>query len=93
MIADAIVAWRESPRSELTAVVKQRRLGDTIDLDAVADHVFVTFEGAFILARAMRDGGHMRAQLRLLRQMVDLVLRADRPSAGRWRVRHAPVAG
>jgi len=30
----------------------------------------VTFEGAFLLARSTEDPGHMRAQLKVLRQLV-----------------------
>jgi hypothetical protein len=37
--------------------------------------VFVTFEGAFILARSLNDPGHMRAQLRVLRQLLETLLR------------------
>jgi hypothetical protein len=36
--------------------------------------VFVTFEGAFILARSLNDPGHMRAQLRVLRQLLEALL-------------------
>ncbi len=41
----------------------------------LADHVFVTFEGAFILARSLNDPGHMRAQLRVLRQLLEALRR------------------
>jgi len=47
-----------------------------VDLAELADHVFVTFEGAFMLCRATGDPGHMRAQLRTLRQLVEAVLPA-----------------
>jgi TetR/AcrR family transcriptional repressor of nem operon len=50
-----------------------------VDTNALADHVFVTFEGAFILARSMNDAGHMRAQLRVLRQLLEALL-APRPA-------------
>lgn len=45
-----------------------------MDRYAAADHVFVTFEGAFVLARSMNDPGHMRAQLRVLRQLLEALL-------------------
>ena len=45
-----------------------------IDLDALADHVFVTFEGAFLLARSTGESFHMRSQLRTLRQLVAAAL-------------------
>jgi TetR/AcrR family transcriptional repressor of nem operon len=40
----------------------------------LADHVFATFEGAFILARSTNDPGHMRAQLAVLRQLLTALL-------------------
>jgi TetR/AcrR family transcriptional regulator, transcriptional repressor for nem operon len=46
-----------------------------IDPGALADHVFVTFDGAFILARSLNDPGRMRAQLRVLRQLLEALLR------------------
>ena len=56
------------------AARRDRRAAPDVDPDALADHVFVTFEGAFLLARATGDPGHMRAQLRTLRQLVAAVL-------------------
>ena len=44
------------------------------DVDAVADHVFVTFEGAFLLCRATGDTVHLGAQLRVLRQLLESLL-------------------
>lgn len=46
----------------------------TLDTDALADHLFVTFQGAFILSRSMNDPRHMRAQLAVLRQLIESVL-------------------
>jgi TetR/AcrR family transcriptional regulator, transcriptional repressor for nem operon len=39
----------------------------TFDTDALADHLFVTFQGTFILSRSMNNPRHMRAQLAVLR--------------------------
>jgi hypothetical protein len=33
-----------------------------------------TYQGAFILARSMNDAGHMRTQLRVLRQLLEVLL-------------------
>jgi TetR/AcrR family transcriptional repressor of nem operon len=46
----------------------------SVDTDALADHLFVTFEGAFILSRSMNDPRHMRAQLTVLRQLIESLL-------------------
>lgn len=70
-IADAIVAWRERLHALLREAAAMHPPRRPVDLEALADHVFVTFEGAFILARSMRDGSHMRRQLRLLRVMAE----------------------
>lgn len=71
-ITRAVLAWR----AELSRLLDEA-LPDPIggiDTAALADHVFVTFEGAFILARSLGDPGHMRAQLRVLRQLVEALL-------------------
>ena len=71
-IVTAVVAWRDGLARLLGAA-----LGDDerwIDVDALADHVFVTFEGAFLLARSTGDPGHMRRQLRVLRDLLAALL-------------------
>jgi TetR/AcrR family transcriptional regulator, transcriptional repressor for nem operon len=76
-IRKAVVAWRE----ELAALVREipaGRLPDGIDPEALADHVFVTFEGAFILCRSMADPSYMRAQLRVLRRLLEGLLAPGR---------------
>ena len=44
-----------------------------VDLPSLADQAFTTFEGGFILARAMHDPGHLRAQLAHLRHYLELL--------------------
>ena len=73
-IVEAIVAWRAALSRLLRDALRERRGRDLVDVDALADHVFVTFEGAFILSRSMTDGGHMRAQLTVLRQLLGFLL-------------------
>jgi len=70
-IERAIVAWREGLVRLLEDALPEP--GD-LDLPALADHVFVTFEGSFILSRATGERGHMRAQLRVVRQLLEAVL-------------------
>jgi TetR/AcrR family transcriptional repressor of nem operon len=71
LIVDAIVAWRERLRAKLEAAAALRPPRAPVDLEAVADHVFVTFEGAFILARSLQDGSHMRRQLGVVRALLE----------------------
>lgn len=78
-IVRAITVWRDSLVELLRAALPDR---PDADLAALADHVFVTFEGAFILCRATGDPSHMRAQLRALRLLVQAML-ADQAGQGR----------
>jgi TetR/AcrR family transcriptional regulator, transcriptional repressor for nem operon len=73
-ILGAITAWRTTLSTMLRAALDQRRRGHELDTDALADHVFVTFEGAFLLCRSTGDNRHMRAQLTVLRQMLESLL-------------------
>ncbi|MDR7253117.1 TetR/AcrR family transcriptional repressor of nem operon [Nocardioides sp. BE266] len=69
-ILGAVVTWRD----EIVTLLRDA-LGDTDhDLDALADHVFVTFEGAFILCRTTGDPDHMRRQLAALRVLVEALV-------------------
>lgn len=69
LVTHAIEAWRH----EIAGLLKAAGLDDG---DAVADHVWVTFEGAFLLCRSTGVPGHMRAQLATLRAMLGALLRA-----------------
>jgi TetR/AcrR family transcriptional repressor of nem operon len=70
-ITGAIEAWRTALSQILRAALPKE---SDVDADALADHVFVTFEGAFILCRSTGDSGHMRAQLRVLRELFESLL-------------------
>jgi TetR/AcrR family transcriptional repressor of nem operon len=73
-ILAAVVAWREGLAALLVDALGDRAHG--LDVDALADHVFVTFEGAFLLARSTGDPGHMRRQLAVLRRLLAAFLAA-----------------
>ncbi|HEY7596219.1 MAG TPA: helix-turn-helix domain-containing protein [Actinophytocola sp.] len=73
-IVGAIEAWRVALSEILRAALADRPAAADVDPDALADHVFVTFEGAFLLCRSTGDTGHMRAQLRVLRRMFESLL-------------------
>jgi hypothetical protein len=59
----------------LRAALAARRPALNIDVDALADHLYTTFEGGFILCRTYSDPSAMRAQLRIYRQLVEALLR------------------
>ncbi len=74
LIVDSIEHWRSRIVDKLVGARQSGRLPDDVDLDALADHVFTTFEGAFILARATDEPAHVRAQLGQLRRYLELLL-------------------
>jgi TetR/AcrR family transcriptional repressor of nem operon len=69
LINEAIELWRKEIVDLLVAASTARDL-DLGDVDALADHVFVTFEGAFLLCRSTGSPEHMRAQLGVLRHLL-----------------------
>lgn len=73
LINEAIELWRKEIAELLVAASTARDLS-LGDIDALADHVFVTFEGAFLLCRSTGSPEHMRAQLRVLRHLLSGVL-------------------
>ncbi|GAA5113901.1 TetR/AcrR family transcriptional regulator [Alloalcanivorax gelatiniphagus] len=68
----AVVAWREGFAALLRPALAARGL--SLDPDELADHLFATFEGAYLMCRAARSPEPMRQQLRVLRQLVEAVL-------------------
>jgi TetR/AcrR family transcriptional regulator, transcriptional repressor for nem operon len=70
-ITKAVVVWRE----RYAELLRDALPTDTaVDVDAWSDHVFVTFEGAYLLARTTGDTDHMRRQLRTLRDLLTAAL-------------------
>ena len=75
LIDGAIRQWRSRLLDKLEAAVRVRPPAIAVDLPSLADQVFTTFEGGFILARAMQDPSHLRAQLAHLRSYLELLFR------------------
>jgi TetR/AcrR family transcriptional repressor of nem operon len=73
LISYAIEVWRTEIVALLSAAARTLDLGD---VQALADHVFVTFEGAFLLCRSTGTPEHMRAQLGVLRRLLAVALRS-----------------
>ncbi len=74
-ITRAIIAWRTAVASLLGNALPS----SPIDPDALADHLFVTFEGAFLLCRSTGNPTHMRAQLTTLRHLLESLLAGTMP--------------
>lgn len=81
IISGAVRHWRHRIQEKLEAAAAVRAPAGEVDLAALADHVFVTFEGAFLLVRALGDTGAMRRQLAQLRHYLELLFAV--PDAGR----------
>jgi TetR/AcrR family transcriptional regulator, transcriptional repressor for nem operon len=73
VIVGAVLAWRERLAAKICEAAEAHPPRVPIDADAIADHVFATFEGAFMLTRAMSDPELMRRQLALVREYVALL--------------------
>jgi TetR/AcrR family transcriptional regulator, transcriptional repressor for nem operon len=78
-IAKTQEAWRRAFVDLLRPALARRPLSIDVDPDALADHLFTSFEGGFILCRALEDPTAMRDQLRIFRQLVEALLHG-RPS-------------
>jgi TetR/AcrR family transcriptional repressor of nem operon len=70
-VARAQQVWRDSVVDLLRPALEARRPDLDLDVEALADHLFTTFEGGFILCRAFEDPSAMEAQLRVFRQLVE----------------------
>ncbi|HNP56396.1 MAG TPA: TetR/AcrR family transcriptional regulator [Gordonia sp. (in: high G+C Gram-positive bacteria)] len=66
-ITAATEQWRERFGALLRAALDGRR---DADIDALADHLWVTFEGTFLLARTTGEPEQLRRQLAVLRELV-----------------------
>jgi TetR/AcrR family transcriptional regulator, transcriptional repressor for nem operon len=73
LIAESIRHWRARLLEKLEAAARVHPPAIVVDLHSLADQVFTTFEGGFILARAMHDRRHLRAQLAHLRHYLELL--------------------
>jgi TetR/AcrR family transcriptional regulator, transcriptional repressor for nem operon len=74
VIAEALLAYRVRLAAKVAAAIEVRAPLIPIDPATLADHVLVTFEGAFVLTRALGDQTLMRKQLELVRRTIELVL-------------------
>jgi TetR/AcrR family transcriptional repressor of nem operon len=73
-VARAERAWRLEFGDLLRSALADRSID--VDIEALADQLFTTFEGGFILSRALEDPSAMQRQLRTFRQLVEALLLA-----------------
>lgn len=72
LVAKTTRTWRDAVADLLRPALAGNRRG--VDAEALADHLYTTFEGGFILCRTYEDRSAMRAQLRVFRQLVEALL-------------------
>lgn len=72
-IRRSVHAWRDRIRAKLEEVVESYPPKLDVELDAVADQMWSTFEGAFILSKTLREAGPVAAQLRQYRNYLELL--------------------
>jgi TetR/AcrR family transcriptional regulator, transcriptional repressor for nem operon len=89
-VAASEQAWRQAFLDLLRPALADRRPAIDLDLEALADHLFTTFEGGFILCRTLENTSAMRAQLRIFRQLLDAVLLAPQRDQRQTTVRDEP---
>jgi TetR/AcrR family transcriptional regulator, transcriptional repressor for nem operon len=87
LIATSIRHWRTRLLEKLEAAARAHPPAIAVDLPSLADQVFSTFEGGYILARALHDPRHLRAQLAHVRHYLELLfhLPPSSPTAPRDR--------
>ena len=76
MNVDYLMRMRQLFRTWLDEIVAKHRPKVETDLEALADALTVTVEGAIIVSKAVRDEGLMGRQTRLFRQHVKLIFGA-----------------
>lgn len=77
VIVESIELWRKRILEKLELAAETRLRLSGVDLPSLADMVFSTFEGGFILTRATDDPQHLRRQLAHLRHYLELLLDVD----------------
>jgi TetR/AcrR family transcriptional repressor of nem operon len=81
IIALSIRQWRTRILAKLEAAAESHPPAISVDLTSLADQVFSTFEGGFVLARALGEPAQLGAQLAHLRQYLELLF-GLRPASG-----------
>ena len=73
VVAESVRHWRTRIADKLELAAATRPALQAMDLEALADHWFTTFEGSFLLAQAVHDPSSMRRQLAHLRHYLELL--------------------
>ena len=76
VVAHTIATWHEATLQLIEAAARVNPLPEDVDLDSLADMLFVAFEGGFVLARAMNEPAHLRRQLDHALRYLELLFSA-----------------
>lgn len=71
------IMWRDAIGGKLREAEKLRRPRVMLDHDAVADMLQVVFEGGFIMAKVLGDGGLIVRYLRVLRSYIEVLFEVE----------------
>lgn len=77
MIASTFLRWRERLSRKLEEVAAVHAPRRDVDLASLADHITVTFEGAYIVSRVLGETGVVAAQLGHHRTYLELLFEDD----------------
>ncbi len=83
LVARATIAWRTAIVDMLHPALATSGRELHIDVGALADHLYTTFEGGFILCRTLADPAAMRGQLRVFRQLLEALLHLEQECVDR----------
>ena len=79
IIEHSIGLWHARLLEKLEAAALAHPPASDVDLPSLADQVFTTFEGGFILARATKDDTRLQSQLAHLRLYLELLFGVEAP--------------
>ncbi len=73
VVADAVLEWRRTLAARLTEVMAVHPPRIAVDTESLADTVLTAFEGAYVLARAVREPRQLHDQLLHVRNYLELL--------------------
>jgi TetR/AcrR family transcriptional repressor of nem operon len=73
IIVHSIQTWRDRLLGKLEEAAETHPTAIDVDLPSLANQIFTTFQGGFILARALDEPEHLARQLAHVRQYLELL--------------------
>ncbi|NAY90523.1 TetR family transcriptional regulator [Muricauda sp. JGD-17] len=79
-IAETLLTWRATMTQLIKAVLREYDPKVKIDLQSLADHTLVIFEGAFMVSKALQGGDLTADHLKHLKTYFELLFQPKSPS-------------